>query len=72
MFVDWVYRYSYRWLRPRDDMTVAHYLDRCDLIRRQLLGHSPSGGHGYSSPRPEDVPLRAWMEEHLNPEAVPA
>ena len=24
------YGYSYRWLRPRDDMTVEHLLDRCD------------------------------------------
>ena len=26
------YGYSYRWLRPRDDMTVDHYLDKCDPI----------------------------------------
>ena len=58
------YGYSYRWLRPRDDMTVEHYLDRCDPIRKQLLGVSHSGGHGYTSPKPEDVPLRAWLEEH--------
>ncbi len=58
------YGYSYRWLRPRDDMTVEHYLDRCDPIRKQLLGVSYSGGHGYTSPKPEDVPLRAWLEEH--------
>ena len=36
--------YSYRWLRPRDDMTVAHYLDDADPIRRQLLGISPERG----------------------------
>ena len=58
------YGYSYRWLRPRDDMTVEHYLDGCDPIRKQLLGVSHSGGHGYTSPKPEDVPLRAWLEEH--------
>ena len=45
-------------------MTVEHYLDRCDPIRKQLLGVSYSGGHGYTSPKPEDVPLRAWLEEH--------
>src|SRR5262249_43126961 len=39
------YGYGYRWLRPRDDMTVAHFMDRCDPIRKQLLGASPSGGH---------------------------
>jgi ectoine hydroxylase len=66
------YGYSYRWLRPRDNMTVAHYMERCDPIQRQLLGVSPNGGYGYSSPSSEDVPLRAWLEEHLSPEAVPA
>ena len=66
------YGYSYRWLRPRDDMTVDHYKDRCDPIRRQLLGYSLTGGHGYTSPKPEDVPLKAWMEEYLGTEAVPA
>ena len=62
--------YSFRWLRPRDDMTVGHYLARCDPIRKQLLGVSLSGGHGYTSPKPEDVPLRTWLEEHVGSEAV--
>ena len=44
------YGYSYRWLRPRDDMQVAHYIDRCDPIRQQLLGVTHSGGRGYTSP----------------------
>lgn len=66
------YGYSYRWLRPRDDMTVEHWLDHCDPIQKQLLGVSPSGGHGYSSPTEEDVPLRAWMRETLKSEAVSA
>ncbi|MEE2831869.1 MAG: phytanoyl-CoA dioxygenase family protein [Candidatus Latescibacterota bacterium] len=57
------YGYSYRWLRPRDDMTVAHYLDCCDPIRQQLLGVTHSGGRGYTSPTSEDVPLRVWLEE---------
>ena len=64
------YGYSYRWLRPRDDMTVEHLFDRCAPIRRQLLGAGPSGGHGYTSPRDEDVPLREWLREHLGDEAV--
>ena len=64
------YGYSYRWLRPRDDMTVEHLLDRCDPIRQQLLGAGPSGGHGYTSPKEEDVPLKAWIREHLGDEAV--
>ena len=64
------YGYSYRWLRPRDDMTVAHLMDRCDPIQQQLLGAGPSGGHGYTSPKEEDVPLREWIREHLGEEAV--
>ena len=66
------YGYGYRWIQPRDDMTVAHYMDRSDPIRRQLLGDTPSGKHGYSSPRPEDVPLRTWLKENLGSEAVAA
>ncbi|MEZ4861751.1 MAG: phytanoyl-CoA dioxygenase family protein [Caldilineaceae bacterium] len=66
------YGYSYRWLRPRDDMTVAHYLDRCDPIQQQLLGVSHTGGHGYSSPKDIDVPLRGWIQEHLGPTAIAA
>jgi ectoine hydroxylase-related dioxygenase (phytanoyl-CoA dioxygenase family) len=66
------YGYSYRWLRPRDDMRVAHYLERCDPIRRQLLGTSPSGGRGYTSPQPEDVPLRAWLERNPTDPTVAA
>ena len=62
--------YSYRWLRPRDDMTVAHYLDGADPIRRQLLGESPNGGFGYTSPADEDVPLKTWLAERLGAEAV--
>ena len=64
------YGYSYRWLRPRDDMMVEHLMDRCDPIRQQLLGAGPSGGHGYTSPKEEDVPLREWIREHLGDEAV--
>lgn len=63
------YGYSYRWLRPRDNMTVSHYMDRCDPIRRQLLGAS-TGGFGYTSPSDADVPLKAWIKEHLGEAAV--
>lgn len=31
------YGYSYRWLRPRDEMSVAKVLPQCGPIRRQLL-----------------------------------
>ena len=59
------YGYSYRWLRPRDNMTVDHLMGRIDPIRQQLLGAAPSGWHGYSSPKPEDVPLRAWLQQNV-------
>ncbi|MEE2657254.1 MAG: phytanoyl-CoA dioxygenase family protein [Candidatus Latescibacterota bacterium] len=64
------YGYSYRWLKPRDDMTVDHVIGNCDPIRQQLLGSGPSGGHGFSSPKEEDVPLKTWIAEHLGEEAV--
>ncbi len=64
------YGYSYRWLKPRDDMTVDHLLERCDPVRRQLLGDSVTGNHSFTSPRDEDVPLRAWIAEHLGEDAV--
>jgi ectoine hydroxylase-related dioxygenase (phytanoyl-CoA dioxygenase family) len=63
------YGYSYRWLRPRDNMTVDHYLDRCDPIQRQLLGES-TGGMGYTSPTDADVPLKGWIREHAGDTAV--
>ena len=63
------YGYSYRWLRPRDNMTVAHFMDRCDPIRRQLLGAS-TGGFGYTSPSDADVPLKGWIKEHMGEAAV--
>ena len=64
------YGYSYRWLKPRDDMTVAHYMEGSDPIRQQLLGASPNGGFGYTSPADEDVPLKIWLQEKLGEDAV--
>lgn len=64
------YGYSYRWLKPRDNMTVAHYLEDADPIRKQLLGESPNGGFGFTSPADEDVPLKSWIEENLGKVAV--
>ena len=61
--------YSYRWLRPRDNMTGARFMGRHDPIRRQLLGAS-SGGMGYTSPGDDDVPLREWIREHAGEAAV--
>ncbi len=61
------YGYSYRWIRPRDNMTVD--FTGMDPIRQQLFGSATEGG-GYSSPKDEDVPLRTWIREHLGEEAV--
>ncbi len=62
--------YSYRWLKPRDDMTVGHLMDRCDRIQQQLFGASANGGFGYTSPADEDVPLKTWLSERLGEEAL--
>lgn len=58
------YGYGYRWLRTKDDMTVAHVLERCtDPIQRQLLGDGINA-NGRFSPTDADVPLKGWLEEH--------
>lgn len=64
------YGYSYRWLRPRDNLRIEDYEDCRDPIRRQLLG-AVRDGHGYSSPEPGDVPLRAWLDEHQGTNSGP-
>ncbi|MBI2804306.1 MAG: phytanoyl-CoA dioxygenase family protein [Planctomycetes bacterium] len=55
--------YAYRWLRPKDEMTVQYLCERVDPIRRQLLGLGSSANSGYD-PSDEDVPLRQWLQEH--------
>ncbi|MAZ53989.1 MAG: hypothetical protein CMO31_08275 [Trueperaceae bacterium] len=62
------YGYSYRWLKPRDDMTVAHYMERSDPIRRQLLG--AGANYSFTSPREEDVPLKTWLRDNLGEESL--
>jgi ectoine hydroxylase-related dioxygenase (phytanoyl-CoA dioxygenase family) len=57
------YGYGYRWIRTKDDMTVQSLWDRCDPIRRQLLGAGVNC-NGYYSPTDADVPLRVWLNEH--------
>jgi ectoine hydroxylase len=57
------YGYAYRWLRPKDEMTVTHLFDRVDPIRRQLLGFGSSANSGYD-PEEADVPLLTWLQEH--------
>jgi ectoine hydroxylase-related dioxygenase (phytanoyl-CoA dioxygenase family) len=61
------YGYSYRWLRPKDDMTVSHLHARVDPIRRQLLGFG-SANSGYD-PEEADVPLLTWLQEHERDES---
>jgi hypothetical protein len=57
------YGYGYRWLRPKDEMTVAHLYPELDPLRRQLLGGGLSA-NGVYDPTDADVPLRAWLQEH--------
>lgn len=60
--------YSYRWLKPKDEMTVAHLYPRLDPIQRQILGDGASA-NGVYDPRDEDVPLQGWLQEHCPAEA---
>lgn len=62
------YGYSYRWLRPKDEMTVRHLYPSLDPIRRQLLGDGLSSNGTYD-PVDGDVPLRGWLREHSPHEA---
>ena len=63
------YGYSYRWLRTKSAMHHAELLEQVDPIRRQLLG-ATSSANGYFEPTDEDVPLRAWIRDHLGEGAV--
>jgi len=60
--------YSYRWLRPKDQMTVAHLYPQLDPIRRQILGDGLSANGTYD-PADGDVPLRSWLREYSPEEA---
>lgn len=53
------YGYTYRWIRPRDELALpSGLLERLDPVRRQLLGAGTSA-IGHWLPTDEDVPLRA-------------
>ena len=65
------YGYSYRWIQPKDAMTVEHLFDGIDPIRRQLLG-SVVSNNGRYVPVDDDVPLRGWLLEQLGEDAVKA
>jgi len=59
------YGYGYRWLRPKDNMTVSDdMLYFSDPIRRQLLG-ATTDFNAYFSPNEVDVPLRSFLREHF-------
>jgi len=62
------YGYAYRWLRAKDEMTVAHLYPTLDPIRRQILGDGLSANGAYD-PVDGDVPLRSWLREHSPHEA---
>jgi ectoine hydroxylase-related dioxygenase (phytanoyl-CoA dioxygenase family) len=56
------YAYTYRWIRPRDELFLdAALLERQGPIRRQLLGAGTSA-IGHWIPTDADVPLRATLE----------
>ncbi|MCZ6678964.1 MAG: phytanoyl-CoA dioxygenase family protein [Candidatus Poribacteria bacterium] len=65
------YGYAYRWIRPKDNMTVEHLYERIDPIRRQLLGAAVRND-GRFAPTDDDVPLRTWLIENLGEQAVAA
>lgn len=61
--------YSFRWLRPKDAMTVDQVLPRVDPVRQQLLGAGLSA-NGVYDPQDGDVPLRGWLQEHSPDDAA--
>ena len=62
--------YSYRWLRGLDyNLMPPEILDKCDPIRRQLLGDGVNI-KGWWQPTDADVPLKTWIAEHRGEEFV--
>lgn len=60
--------YSYRWLKPKDEMTVSHLLSEVDPIRAQLLGAGTA--NGVYDPVDSDVPLRGWLADNSPSDAA--
>jgi ectoine hydroxylase-related dioxygenase (phytanoyl-CoA dioxygenase family) len=60
--------YSYRWLKPKDGMTVSHLLEGADPVRSQLLG--AGSANGVYDPVDDDVPLRGWLAENYPDDAA--
>lgn len=54
--------YGYRWLKPKDNMTVGHLMKNADPVRAQLLGAGDA--NSVYDPLDDDVPLRGWLAEH--------
>lgn len=63
--------YSHRWLRAKSRIDPGLVPETTDPIRRQLLG-ATSSANAWFDPEEGDVPLRAWIREHLGDEAVVA
>jgi ectoine hydroxylase len=67
--------YCYRWVRPIDTLpTPPELMAKADPCQRQLLGEVKSECTFYL-PKPDDVPLRDWLENVRgtgNPPATPA
>ncbi len=62
--------YSYRWLRGLDyNLMPSELLDKCDPIRRQLLGDGVNI-KGWWQPTDADVPLKTWIAKHRGEEYV--
>jgi ectoine hydroxylase-related dioxygenase (phytanoyl-CoA dioxygenase family) len=66
------YGYTYRWIRPRDDLGLTpEAVAAQPPVRRQLLGWG-SGTMGYWLPGDEDVPLRELVTRSTARTPVPA
>lgn len=61
--------YSHRWLRPKSQMDLDTTKAGSSPIRRQLLGATTSA-NAWFEPTDDDVPLRAWIGQHLGDSAV--
>lgn len=60
--------YSYRWIKPKDEMSVAHLIPNADPVRAQLLG--AGNANSVYDPLDADVPLRGWLAEHAPKDAA--
>ncbi|MCZ7649258.1 MAG: phytanoyl-CoA dioxygenase family protein [Planctomycetota bacterium] len=64
--------YCYRWVKPLDYLLPeASLLQRATPLQRQLLGEYASE-MTFWLPKPEEVPLKGWLEEHKKGALQPA